>query len=239
LAANANGIQQKETTMNRPQFTTSALSAILAAGALGLTSCSSDNKAECYGPIAPSAIPTAESATQPASPDRAVTIAVEDGKAGGVIEDSFTASATVNAIDPSTREVTLTSDDGRKNTFTCGPDVRNFNQIHVGDKVNATITERLVVFVNRDGIPPSATHAGALARAPEGAKPGMMMAESYEITARVEAIDIAGRTATLLFPDGQTKTVTIRADVDPSHYKVGDTVVIRATDSLSLLVEKP
>ena len=40
------------------------------------------------------------------------------------------------------------------------------------------------------------------------------------------------------FEDGTTKTVAVRPDVDLSQRKVGDKVVIRATEALALTVEK-
>ncbi len=86
---------------------------------------------------------------------------------------------------------------------------------------------------------PSVTHAAALATAPKGAKPGAMVAEMYEIVASVKSIDSANRTAILQFSDGQTRTVHVRPDVDLSRYKVGDSVVIRVTSALSVLVENP
>jgi hypothetical protein len=62
-----------------------------------------------------------------------------------------------------------------------------------------------------------------------------MVGESYEIGAKVKAIDAAKRMATLQFADGQTRNVRVRDDVDLSRYTVGDNVVIRAystTDAL-------
>jgi len=66
-----------------------------------------------------------------------------------------------------------------------------------------------------------------------------MVADMYEIVASVKSIDSANRTAILQFSDGQTRTVHVRPDVDLSRYKVGDSVVIRVTSALSVLVENP
>ena len=123
--------------------------------------------------------------------------------------------------------------------FTAGPEIQNFDQIHVGDKVNVTIAEKLVVFVRGgDDADPTVTHAAALATAPKGAKPGAIVAEGYEIVANVKAIDSDARTATLEFSEGQTRVVKIRKDVDLSKYKVGDNVVIRVTETIAVLVGK-
>jgi hypothetical protein len=144
----------------------------------------------------------------------------------------------VSDIQKSSRKITLIASDGTTGTFTAGPQIRNFDQLRVGDKVTATISERLVVFVRSDGTDPSITHAAALSAAPKGAKPGAIVAEMYEIVATVKSIDPAKRTATLQFGADQA-VVQVRQDVDLSRYKVGDSVVIRVTAMLSVLAESP
>ena len=88
----------------------------------------------------------------------------------------------------------------------------------------------------RDGAEPSVSHVAALSSAPKGDKPGAMVAEVYEIVATVQSIDTVARTATLKFPDGQSRTVAVRPDVDLTRYAAGDSVVIRVTASLAILV---
>ena len=160
------------------------------------------------------------------------------GRAGGVYEDSFTSYATVRGIDRAKRKVTLETSDGTRSTFTAPPEVRNLDQVREGDRVKATFTERLTVLVNQDATP-GADYAAASARAPKGAKPGAIVAESYEAVASVKSIDTAKRTATLEFADGKTIPVPVREDVDLTRYKAGDHVLIRVTDVLSVLTSSP
>jgi len=159
--------------------------------------------------------------------------------AGGVKIETRRVTATVTGIDKATRKVTLVTPDGTKQTFTAGPEVANFAQIEVGDKVKATVTEQLVVFVREPGQPSDDGAAAAVALAPLGEKPGALMASTVEITAKVKAIDVKHRKATLLFPDGTTKTFPVRPDVDITKHRVGDEVVIRATEAIAVSVEKP
>jgi phage baseplate assembly protein gpV len=44
---------------------------------------------------------------------------------------------------------------------------------------------------------------------------------------------------TLQFPDGTTKTFAVRQDADLTQRKVGDEVVIRATEAVAISVKKP
>ncbi len=46
-------------------------------------------------------------------------------------------------------------------------------------------------------------------------------------------------TATLQFPDGKAKNFVVRPDVDLTKVKLGEEVVIRATEALAVVVEKP
>ena len=201
---------------------------VVSIGLLSLASCNTDKVANANPPP-----PAAKSDGTAGS----TIVSMTPGEAGGVIQDSFTASAHVSAVDSSSREITLAADDGTKTTFVAGPEVRNFDQIRVGDTVSATITERLNVFVRGDDVDPTVTHAAVLATAPKCAKPGATLAQSYEVVAKVSAIDAANRTADRTFSNGQTKTIPVRSDVELSRYKVGDSVVIRVTEVLSVLVK--
>jgi hypothetical protein len=194
-------------------------------------SCTSDKKAE------PKPDSTVPQATKASAGGGTSAMSYAPGVAGGVLDETFKASATVSAVDPTTRKITLTTDDGTQGSFTAPPEVRNFDQIHAGDKVNATVNQQVAIFVDRDR-EASATHVSAAARAPKGAKPGALVAEAFEVVATVTSIDTASRRATLKFVDGQTKTVPVRKDVDLSRYKVGDSVVIQVMQQLTVLVDK-
>jgi hypothetical protein len=167
---------------------------------------------------------------------------VQPGVAGGVVEDTTSVAVTVKAVDASRRRVTLVDADGHQATFNVSPEVRNLEQLREGDKLTATLKERLTVFVRGDNAgaeKANDAYAAALASAPKGAKPGGVFAESYQVVATVTAIDADKRTATLKFSDGDSRTFPIRSDVDLSRYKVGDSVVIRVTESLSVLTSRP
>jgi hypothetical protein len=199
-----------------------ALRAALSSGAvLVLASCSE---------------PQAQPQPQPQSQ---TTVRTEPGVAGGVVDETHTATATITAIDTPSRRVTLTDPDGDTFAFTAGPEIRNFSQMRVGDKVAATFTRRISIDVRSDGAPPSASYSTESARAALGNKPGAVTAEDTTVVGRVTAIDPANRTATIQFPDGTTRTVPVRQDVDLSRYKVGDSVVTRVTSRLTVLVTSP
>ncbi len=190
--------------------------ALLSAVMVAFTSCSSTPKME----------PTTTAVYQPGVP-------------GGIIVETYKNTATVTAIDAADRKVTLVTPDGRMETFKAGPEVVNFDQIRVGDQVKATLTEQLVVYMAKDNPPANEGGAALVALAPRGDKPGRLMAATVQVIAKVTAIDLKHRKATLRFPDGTSKTVAVRPDVDLTQRRVGEEVVIRATEAVAISVEKP
>lgn len=198
-----------------------AVLAVLPATILVLASCSS----------------TSSSSQLPA--DAAGAIAYQEGVPGGVIVNTVNVSAKVTAIDQAKRKVTLQGSDGKKLTIKVPPEAINFDQIRVGDHVNATVTEELVVYLNEQGATSSSGSAALVQLAPKGAKPGGLVAETTQVTAKVTAIDQKKRTATLRFEDGSTKTLPVRSDVDLSKRKVGEQVVFQVTEMVAIRVVKP
>ena len=186
-------------------------------GMLALTSCSSNE-------------PQGEGATM---------VAAQPGVPGGVMVNTYQVTATVKAVDADDRKVTLTGPDGKDMVVKCGPDVVNFPQIKVGDQVKATVTEQLVVAMASDAASLGNGAAAAVALSPAGGKPGGAVAQTVQVTATVVAIDLKHHRATLAFPDGSQKTVPVRPDIDLTQHKVGEQVVIQATESVAIAVASP
>jgi hypothetical protein len=183
---------------------------------------------------------TACSTTSPPPPAEGTSSAAfQKGVPGGVVVNTVDVSARVTAIDKANRKVTLLGPDGDKFTVKVGPEAVNFDQIRVGDLVNATVTEELVVYLDEEGASAPDGSAAVVALAPKGAQPGGLVAETVQVTAKVIAIDQTNRTATLQFEDGSSKTLRVRDDIDLSRRKVGEKVVFQVTEMIAISVEKP
>ena len=183
---------------------------------------------------------TACSPTSPPPPAKETSSTdFQEGVPGGVIVNTVDVSAKVTAIDTSNRKVTLLGPDGDKFTVKVGPEAVNFDQIRVGDLVNATVTEELVVYLDEEGASAPDGATGVVALAPKGAQPGGLVAETVQVTATVTAIDQTNRTATLQFEDGSTKSFPVRDDIDLSQRKLGEKVVFQVTEMIAISVEKP
>jgi hypothetical protein len=157
---------------------------------------------------------------------------------GVIIVDTFTTTATVVAIDVAKRKVRLVFPDGKKTTYKAGPEIVNFDQIQIGDQVRATLTEEVAVFIGH-GSSASATGATGVALAPVGAKPGGVLVDTMQLTAKVTAVDAMSRKVTLELPDGTSKKVKVGKKVDLAAVMPGDNVTVQVSEGLAITVEKP
>ncbi len=144
--------------------------------------------------------------------------------------------ASVVAVDTGARTLTLKGDDGRERTFHCGKDMINFDQIKVGDRVSATVTDSLAVFMRKSDQPPLEGEAAAVAIAPQGDMPGVVMANTAEVRAKVLAINPYEDTITIETPNEMT-TLQIGRDIDHTGIRKGDDVTLRVSEALALRVE--
>jgi hypothetical protein len=158
---------------------------------------------------------------------------------GSVTLNTVTAVETIQAINAEDRTVVLLHGDGSTSTYKCGPDVRNFDQIKVGDQVTATVAESVAIVLVKDGIPPAAGTTSVMVRAPMGAKPAGRTVDTIGFTAKVTGIDSANRTVTLETPDGTNKTVAVGPGVDMAAINIGDTVGVKITRAIAIAVTPP
>jgi Cu/Ag efflux protein CusF len=169
--------------------------------------------------------------------NKTTTTAFKKGVPGGTLTQTYQTAATVTAIDPATRQVTLAAPDGSRNTFTAGPKVV-LDQIKMGDEVKVTVARELVVYLNPNDVPVTASPA-AMVRSTPGVRPGVLTADPVELTATVEAVDLSKHEATLQISDGRSGTFKVRPDVDLAQVKPGAKVFIRITSAAAIMLEKP
>jgi Cu/Ag efflux protein CusF len=150
-------------------------------------------------------------------------------------------TATVEAIDPTTRQVTLKGEDGNTVKVTLGEEVRNFSQIKKGDHVRATYQESVALAVAKPGEPLTPTgRVETLTRAPVGQTPGAAAATVTQTSALVEDVNRDTREVTLRGPGGDVEKV----QVDPSignleHINKGDRINVMMTQALAISVTSP
>ena len=146
-------------------------------------------------------------------------------------------TATVEAIDVAKREVTLKGPKGKVVPLSVSPDVRNLEQVKVGDQVAVTYIEALSLTLMKEGKALRATTTKTDGvRAPEGAKPGGAVAEHVKVTADVIAVDQKTHMVTLKGPKQEVDLYV----ADPAQLKlikVGDQIEAEYTQALAITVE--
>lgn len=151
-------------------------------------------------------------------------------------------AATVTALEPDQRLVTLRGSQGDTLTIEAGPEVRNFAQIEVGDTVRLVYQLTYgATRVDPDQVPdvaPAAT--AALVRTVEGARPGAAIGIVDSIIVVIESVGPDGRTATFVNPEGNLQAIFVRRDEGRAFARSlvpGDLVKLTAAQAVAVAVE--
>jgi hypothetical protein len=148
-----------------------------------------------------------------------------------------TDTATVEAIDAPNRTVTLKKADGTFVTTAAGPDIKRFEEIKVGDKVNARYYENVIVRVKQPGEPDVDSSVKGTTGS-EQAMPGGTKAKQRTITATIAAIDPAMPSITFTGPNGWKYTSKVQDTDALARVKVGDKVDIVWTEAMLVSLER-
>jgi hypothetical protein len=157
----------------------------------------------------------------------------------GVITETASGMVTLQSIDPGTRTLVLARADGLTATFKAGPEIKRFNELKVGDQVMTTVTDNLTIFVLKEKMAPEAAASLAVVRSPEGASVGGVMVNAVNIDARVLTVDYEARQVLLQYSPTQTRMVNVRPTVNLTQVGVNDTVLVRGTRTISIMVANP
>jgi hypothetical protein len=160
-------------------------------------------------------------------------VALLAGSASGQVTKTITGEtstvmATVEAIEQSTRVVTLKKDDGTYEVLTVPESVKRFDSLKVGDKVKARYYENIVLRLKEPGEKDVDSSSGAVTPA-AGVKPTGTVASQRTITATITAIDPKTPTITFKGPNDWTYTSRVHDTATLAKVKVGDKVDITWT----------
>jgi len=180
---------------------------------------------------------TAISATAAYAQATQTTVAgAAEGKMGAA--QLTTATATITAIDAKTRTVTLKGEKGNTMDVVCGPEVKNFDQLKVGDEVTFQYYESLTLKLDKvSGGAPAQSEEVSSVRAEPGEIPGGVIKRQVDITAKITAIDSAAKTVTLVGPKGHSVPIDV-TDEELAKVKVGDLVHAVYTEALAVSVSR-
>jgi len=149
--------------------------------------------------------------------------------------ETKTVTASVEAIEKETREVTVKKSDGTYDVFYFPETVRRFDTLKVGDKITAKYYENLVLRVKAPGEKDVNSASGGTVRA--DGKSAATASRQRTITATIAAIDQSVPSITFTGPNGWKYSSRVEDKKALAKVKVGDRLDITWTEALILSVE--
>jgi ribosomal protein L6P/L9E len=151
--------------------------------------------------------------------------------------DKIKASALVTAIEKSTRMISLKGPKGKVFDVVAGDEVKNFDQIKVGDEVVVVYARALSLEVKKGGGLRQSTEGVDAARAQPGDKPAGAVGQHLTIIADVVDVNAKKKTITLKGPKGNIVELDVK---NPDHFKVvkkGDQVQVDYVEAVAVSVQ--
>jgi len=169
-------------------------------------------------------------------PAGAVVTSTAPGK--GSVTEAVRVSATVVGIDKAGRTVDLKGPKGRVVTLAVGDEVRNFDQVQLGDQVVVRYVRALSLELKKSGsaIMEKSEKADAV-RAQPGARPGAAGARQVKVIANVVAVNAKTKTVTLKGPKGNMVDLHLEDPKQLALVKKGDQVEAIYTEAVAISVE--
>ena len=182
--------------------------------------------------VAAALAPTAYAQQQPQI-SGAVATAPGQAKAVAAVK----AQATVESIDPATRSVTLKLASGKSRTVVASEEVRNFDQIKVGDKITVRYVEAVTLELKKDGKAiVGRTETASMDRAAPGQKPGGVAQREITVVADVVNVDTKAKKVTVRGENGQVD-LDIRDPEQLKLIKKGDQIQATYNEALAIDLE--
>jgi hypothetical protein len=146
-----------------------------------------------------------------------------------------TISATVEAIEQSTRMVTLRDAKGELHEIKVSDNVKRFSEIKVGDTLTATYYDTITLRVKQPGEKDVDTLAEGVTPG-GGRKPAGTVAAQQTITATIDAIDMNVPSISFKGPRNWSYSTKVQDKKALAQVKVGDKVDITWTEALLISV---
>jgi len=149
-----------------------------------------------------------------------------------------TATGTIDSIDAATRTIKIKLPSGALREVEVGDEVRNFDQLKVGDKVKAKYVESLTIELKKDGKQVvGRTESTSLDRAQPGAKPGGVAKHEVTVVADVVNVDAKKHLVQVKNEHGETVDLNVKDPEQLKLVKKGDQVQATYTVALAVAVE--
>ena len=159
----------------------------------------------------------------------------QPGRVG--VAQAVDVTATISALDAAKREITLKGPDGKETTMVAGPEVKNYGQLKVGDKVDIQYVEALVLELKKGGgLPVARTEKESMTTAKPGETPAAKGGRKVTVVGDVIALDAATQTVTLKGPQ-RTADLKVRDKKQFDLISKGDQIEATYTEALAVAVK--
>lgn len=149
-------------------------------------------------------------------------------------------TATIVAIEPGARLITLQGKDGATQTIQAGPGVKRFDELKVGDTLTFRYYESVAYDIRKPGQPggsPSTAPGAEHIVHGTGPRPGGTVSRQETATVVVTAIDRKVPYVSVVDKDGHTATYKVEDEKYLEGLQVGDSVEITYTVALLISVK--
>jgi hypothetical protein len=148
--------------------------------------------------------------------------------------ETKTVTASVEAIEKSSREVTVKKPDGTYDVFYVPEGVKRFDTLKIGDKITARYYENIVLRVKTPGENPVNSAEAALVKSGAGGT----ASKQRTITATIAAIDEKVPSITFTGPNGWKYSSRVEDKKALAKVKVGDKLDITWTEAMVVSLDE-
>lgn len=175
-------------------------------------------------------------AQQAPAPKAVEAKAVAPGKAAAA--QAVEVRAVVVGLDKATRTLDLKGPKGRVVSLQASDEVKNFDQIQLGDHVVVRYMRALTLELKKGGsqIMERSDKADAAVAKP-GERPGVAAARQVQVMANVIAVNAKTKTVTLKGPKGNVVDLVLEDPKQVARVKKGDQVEAVYTEAIAVSVE--
>ena len=147
---------------------------------------------------------------------------------------------TVTKIDKKTRTIFFKNNEG-ESKFIAGPEIKSFDQIKVGDRLNVTYELAVAIELIKtksDGIRSKVETSSEVASKP-GEKPTRTITNTTTIIADIVAVDRAKKLVSVKGPSGKVTVVTVKNPQLLADVNVGEQVRVIYFDAMAASITPP
>ena len=173
--------------------------------------------------------PSAAGAAKPVVIDAAVTDNVYQLYEGEVVK-----------IDKKTRTITFKNKDG-ESKFVAGPDIKNFDQIKKGDRVNVNYELAVAIELIKtksDGVR-TKVETNTVTKSKANEKPSETITNQTTIVADIVEVNREKKLVSVKGPSGKITTVTVKNPALLADVKVGEQVKVIYFDAMAASITTP